>query len=345
MSTENENQENQEGGIPPFNPEAFMQSENVIVGNKAVFSNEPIVNAPQVEKTIQPLPTNENTPPAEKPKASYEQDFKTVEKTVENEEVTDEHLKQVGKTLGIEINSKEDLDDLRQKLAPQKESSNKTQDNYSNLNLTEEETKRVKHSENVLAKIDSFSDEDMLRFQLKQLDPEKYSDADELEYQISNLKDAGLLKMQASSIRKSVIDSATVQKDTILNTAKEKRDVLRNNELTELESSIKSYKDGFHGISISPDEAIKIYQKVTDDSIFEEIEASQANVAEMAILWEKRDLIYKALDNPSLQPGIRKMFDEMSNVQVKRATGSQVLSNPNQFDPSAFMSSEGFKTS
>ncbi len=347
MNTENSNNENNDGGIPPFNPEAFMQSENVVVGNKAVFTpNQSITQPPQEPKTIQPLPTdppqNQDTP--QEPKVTYEQDFRSIEKKEVKEEVSDEQLETIGKTLGVEINSKEDLEKLRTQLAPKKEVNNFSHSSYENLGLNEDELKRVKHSENVLNKINDYSDEDMLKFQLKQVDPEKYADEDELEFQIGNLKDAGLLKMQADSIRKSVIDSAKVQKDTILNSAKEKRDAIRSTELEQLESSIKQYKDGFHGISISPEKALEIYHKVTDDSIFEDIESSQANVAEMAMLWETRDLIYKALDNPSLQPGIRKMFNELSNVQVKKATGSQVLSNPNKFDPSAFMSSDGFKT-
>lgn len=347
MNNENSNNETQDVGIPAFNPEAFMQSENVVVGNKAVFTpNQEITQPPQEPKHVQPLPTDPPKPELndDEPKVSYEQDFRTIKKKEpKEEEVSDEQLQSIGKTLGVEINSKEDLEKLRSQLAPKKEINSFTP-NYDKLGLTDEELKRVKHSENVLSKINEFSDEDMLKFQLKQVDPEKYADEDELEFQIGNLKDAGLLKMQADSIRKSVIDSAKVQKDTILNSAKEKKDAIRSSELEQLESSIKQYKDGFHGISISPEKALEIYQKVTDDSIFEDIESSQANVAEMAMLWETRDLIYKALDNPSLQPGIRKMFNELSNVQVKTSTGSQVLSNPNKFDPSAFMSSESFKT-
>lgn len=354
MSTENQNLEENPFQMPAFNPQEFMDAEEMGVNTKPEFNGEQIT--PPNDNP--PIPNDDggsDLPPQDLPPAedidedlTYEKDFTSIkpkEVTETPEEVSNEQLLLIGKTLGVKVETKEDLDALRTKLSSDSpaEPQQQISENYNQLRLSEEELQKVQHSDNVLGQIDKYTDEDILGFQLKQIDPEKYADADELEYQIGNIKDSGLLKMQADSIRKSITDSAKAQKNAIISSAQEKVDSLKHTELKELERNIKSYKDGFHGISVSPNEALRVFQKVSDNSLFDEIESSQANVAEMAMLWEQRNLIYKALDNPSLQPGMKKFFNELSNVQTKPVTGKQVLSNPMEFDPSAFMASDDFK--
>ena len=111
----------------------------------------------------------------------------------------------------------------------------------------------------------------------------------------------------------------------------------------ELEKEIKQYKDGFHGISLEPKDLLSTFRSIKDGSIFEEIESSQANVAEMALLWKNKDYFYKAFENPDTSAGMKKMMEELQNSRAKPAAGNQTLRNPLTFDPEAFLAAEEIK--
>lgn len=356
MEINNGNESTQE--MPKFNPESFLAAESISLGGQTSIPNAPIENdndggahaqAPIVNNNDEGVQAPDvNDEGVQAPEISFDDDFLNAE--IQNEEpetISEEKLAELGKALGVDINSQEELDALKAKLTAspeQQQQQSQPQTNYSHLEISQENIQVVEQCDNVIDNIGNYEDKDIVAMQLRQNDPERYKDEEELEFQLENIKDSGLMKMQADTIRKTILDSAKARKETILNAAEEKYNTQRNANLTSLQDSIKAYKDGFHGIHISPEKALGTFNKVRSGELFTEIESSQANVAEMAMLWETRELIYRALENPSLQPGIKKIFNEMSNVQKKPVTGKQVLSDPTAFNPDAFMSADGFAT-
>ena len=85
------------------------------------------------------------------------------------------------------------------------------------------------------------------------------------------------------------------------------------------------------------------FKSIKNGSVFEEIESSQANVAEMSLLWKNKDLFYKAFENPDTSAGIKKMMGELQNSKARPAAGNNTLKNPLVFDPEAFLNSEDIK--
>jgi hypothetical protein len=324
-----ENQEEQLKGpvIPSFNPQSFMDEANdVTPGQQQQQQQE-----------------EEEEEYEEEDEITYEDDFMSIQEK-ENEEVEfkAEDYISLGKTLGIEINTKEDLENVQSKF---KVDSTSQKPQNLNYNFSSEEQTSFDNLNNALEGANASTPEALMKWHLKQTNKnaDYENNPEELDYHIETLKDTGMFDSQEKQVRSKLIADITEQKDSLVSTS-ETRDndsALATNQ--ELQTEIKNYKDGFHGISLTPKDLLESFNSVRNGSVFEEIESTQANVAEMALLWKKRELFYKAFESPDPSVGVRKIMDELQNAKAKPAAGNKTLKNPHVFDPEAFLSSDDIK--
>ena len=346
---ENTTQENE---IPKFNAEAFLAEDNdVSVGNKINIVENPNGEESQVPENGEEVQTkgNEGKVEGEEKKEkdlSWDDDFLEATKNTKEEpkEIPNEELEIIAKNLGIEIKNAEDLENLKAKLNGDTKVENKKESTYDDLNLPEEELTQLNNFDNALSALDNSSNEDLMKWHLKNTNPDKYEDNDdELEYQVESLKEAGLLDDQVSLLKDKIKKEIETEKTSILEKAQNSIQAQKIENSKSLESELKKYKEGFHGISFTPSQLLDVFSDVSNNKVFNEIESSQANVAEMALLWKSRELFYKAMENPSASPGIKKFMNKLQNTKVETRSGKETLKSPYAFDPEAFLAAEDIK--
>ena len=326
--------------IQKFDPQAFLSDATVDTPSPSNLVNDKLVG-----ENIQN--TNEGGDGAFKEKEySFEDDFlESSKETPQAESFNPNDYAEMSKALGIEIKTKEDLESVQSKFkepASEKETSTSTStSNYKNLDFENDEFEKVQKYDNVLHTVKTISDEDLMKWNLKNNNPGKYDDnEDELEYQLDVLKESGLFENQIKTLRKNVISELNADKQEIVNTAKERTSTSALNNSRNLETELKNYKDGFNGIQTDPRMLLDAFKSIEDGSLFDEIESNQANVAEMALLWKNRELYYNSMVNPSTNPGTQKFIEHLQNSKTKPVTGKDTLRSPMAFDPNAFMNSE-----
>jgi hypothetical protein len=149
-----------------------------------------------------------------------------------------------------------------------------------------------------------------------------------------------LFQGQISSLRKNLISELKSDKENLMNTVQQRTQDSALQDSRSLEAEIKNFKEGFHGVETNPKLLLETFKSIQDGSLFDEIESSQANVAEMALLWKNKDLFYNAMENPSTTPGTRKFMENLQNSKARPVTGRDTLRSPMAFDPNAFMNSD-----
>ena len=335
-----EGQEQQEQQIPEFNPESFLSDDNEVYIGSEVNTSFTQQSESQEQEQEQEQEEQEEQEQEQEEDISYDDDFlKSPEVEEEEKEFNPDDYKVLSETLGVEINSKEDLENIQSKIKGT--SKNEETVKNENYNFLPEEQKLFDTYNKALEGAKKASNEEIMAWHLKQLKPEKYKDnPEELEYHIDNLKDMDLLDEQAEEIRKNILSEISSNKEEIVSKSKERETNEKLEVSRELETELKKHKEGFHGINMNAKSLKQVFDKVRSGSIFEEIESSQANVAEFALLWENRELFYKAFEHPDTSVGIRKMMDELQNSKAKPAAGKRTLKNPYVFDPEAFLAAE-----
>lgn len=216
----------------------------------------------------------------------------------------------------------------------------------SNHNFSAEEEADFGKLNDALSAANSSSPEQLMKWHLKRVNTSaNYEEnPEELDYHIDTLKETGMFDSQVNSIKDKLLSDINEQREDLISTSTQRDVTSANATNKELETHIKSYKDGFHGIKLNPKDLLETFNSVRNGTVFTEIESSQANVAEMALLWKNKDLFYKAFENPDTSTGVKKMMDELQNSRAKPAAGTQTLQNPHVFDPQAFLSSEEIKS-
>lgn len=354
-----------ENAIPfpfPFNAEEFLAAEEITAvnpGQKPVFREQPKEKteeelaaeaaAKQDEgKTEEELAAEAAAEHEEEDKTEYSLDSNFDEYSKKEEEPKEfkaEDYATMAKTLGVKIENQEDLDAVMAKMKTPEE-ENKSLENsydYSAYDFTEEEQKSLENIEGALTSLKTISDIDLMKFELKSKDPKKYEGEEgetELDYQVNVLSDSGILTDQAKLVKEKYLQELTVNKAKIIDKAKASYEQNESSIREELQASLKSYEEGFHGVTVTPKNLVQTYQAINDGSIFEEIESNQANVAEMGLLWKNRHLFYKAMENPSKGPGIKTFMDDLQNAKPKPAAGSNTLKNDFTFDPQKFLEAD-----
>ena len=346
MLIEGEENKNETTPLPSFNPESFMDDDNEVSSNTnfyGVAKEEEKEDKDVIDSVIDQDDEDENG-------VNFEDDFLTyTPKTVKPEvvEFKEEDYALLGKALGIEINSQEDLDNAKAKF------SNPTENKLDTVskkdlehNFSPEEQSDYTKLNDALNAANSSSPEQLMKWHLKRVNTNaNYEEnPEELNYHIDTLKETGMFDSQVSGIKDKLLSDINEQREDLISTST-KRDLTNTNATNkELETHIKSYKDGFHGIKLNTKDLLETFNSVRNGTVFTEIESSQANVAEMALLWKNKNLFYKAFENPDTSTGVRKMMDELQNSRAKPAAGTQTLQNPHVFDPQAFLSSEEIKS-
>ena len=332
-----ENQLEQESVIPSFNPQSFLDEANDVAVGQSVTA------IPAEQQQQQQQQQQQEQEEEEEEEITYEDDFMSIkQKESQEAEFKAEDYISLGKTLGVEINTKEDLESVQSKFKvdtiPQKPQNSKysfsadEQTNFDNLN-------------SALEGANASTPEALMKWHLKQTNKnaDYENNPEELDYHIETLKDTGMFDSQEKQVRSKLIADITEQKNSLVSTSETRDNDSRVATNQELQTEIKNYKDGFHGISLTPKDLLETFNSVRDGSVFEEIESTQANVAEMALLWKNKQLFYKAFESPDPSTGVRKIMDELQNAQAKPAAGNKTLKNPHVFDPEAFLSSEDIK--
>lgn len=332
-------EENQ--GIPAFDASSFLSEENE-VGSGQSFS--------QVENTAVDTAQDQVVDADERVQddISFDDDFLEVSsapKVDEEVEFNPEDYAVLSKTLGVEINTKEELEAVQAKFKSEEEPAKVTPRTSSSYNFNAEEQTKYSQLEEALTGANEATPDALMKWHLKQVNTsaDYENNPEELDYHIETLKETGMFDSQEKSIREKIIQDISEQKQKLEQVSETRGNEARVSVNQELQKELKNYKDGFHGISVSPKDLLETFNSVRDGSVFEEIESNQANVAEMALLWKNKELFYKAFESPDPSVGVRKIMDELQNAKAKPAAGNKTLRNPHVFDPSAFLAAEDIK--
>lgn len=336
---ENNNEELQNSVIPSFDPQSFLDDDNEISLGNTINQNQEI----QQTGGSGGEQEEEEEQQQEKRSISLDEDFLNIRDEDFEEEFNPEDYSVLSKTLGVEINSKEDLENIQAKIKGESPAPQKNEN--TNYNFSDEENKQFENLTNALEGAKNATPEDLMKWHLKRINTnaDYENNPEELEYHIDSLKETGLFNSQEKEVRQKLISEITGQKEGLINQSRQKQEQQSIAVNRELEQEIKKYKDGFHGISLEPKDLFETFKSIKNGSVFEEIESSQANVAEMSLLWKNKELFYKAFENPDTSAGIKKMMSELQNSKARPAAGNNTLKNPLVFDPEAFLNSEDIK--
>ena len=226
----------------------------------------------------------------------------------------------VGKELGIEIDSRDDL--------------------INTLNSYAEELKKqqapVSNQVAELRTYLNYNDRDLVTEELKADGIEE----SEIEESLDKLEDSGMMKMKAKSIRRVInnsIDQQTQaakqqsenqQRQSQESTAKAKK---------ELKNQIKNMNE-FMGGKVTKKQKEEVYRYATGD-MHKEIYANHANVADVAMFMLYRKQIEKILRSQGLEDGKAAIMDSIVSPSLNTGKSkSNFKVKTGKFDPKAFMS-------
>ena len=226
----------------------------------------------------------------------------------------------VGKELGIEIDSRDDL--------------------INTLNSYAEELKKqqapVSNQVAELRTYLNYNDRDLVTEELKADGIEE----SEIEESLDKLEDSGMMKMKAKSIRRVInnsIDQQTQaakqqsenqQRQSQESTAKAKK---------ELKNQIKNMNE-FMGGKVTKKQKEEVYRYATG-GMMNEIYADHANVADVAMFMLYRKQIEKILRSQGLEDGKAAIMDSIVSPNLNTGKSKSNLKvKSGKFDPKAFMS-------
>jgi hypothetical protein len=348
MLIEGEDNSKEKSNFPSFNPEAFLEEDNEVTSNTNFYGAEQQQEEDEDNDDDDDGGGKDVIDKVIDDEVSFEDDFLTYEAKVKKEEVAEfkaEDYAALGKTLGIEINSQQDLDNAKAKFNTAEAAKVDTKAK-SNHNFSPEEEADFGKLNDALSAANSSTPEQLMKWHLKRVNTnaDYENNPDELDYHIDTLKETGMFDSQVNSIKDKLLSDINEQREDLISSSTQRDLTSTNATNKELETHIKSYKDGFHGIKLNPKDLLETFNSVRNGTVFTEIESSQANVAEMALLWKNKDIFYKAFENPDTSAGVKKMMEELQNSRARPAAGTQTLLNPHVFDPQAFLSSEEIKS-
>lgn len=244
----------------------------------------------------------------------------------ESEEFSEKELEILNKKLGTNFKGKEDFKKSLQ--------IEETQDERVN------EQSEIQKSENTLKAISAYlekSDEDLVRIDLthqasvKKLDVTDPKVIQDIEDKIDALKDIEEFDAKAKTLRTNLENASksTQQKIDGIKSKWEKQDeatASKNRE--QLQSAIAEFQGkDFYGITISEEAAKQVYKDIRTQKFFKEINSSQKNIAELALLMHFKEEIQKKASGATFGDGVKTVFDQLgqkaprSLSQAKTGTG------------------------
>ena len=226
----------------------------------------------------------------------------------------------VGKELGIEIDSRDDL--------------------INTLNSYAEELKKqqapVSNQVAELRTYLNYNDRDLVTEELKADGIEE----SEIEESLDKLEDSGMMKMKAKSIR-SVINNSIDQQTQAAKQQSENQQ-RQSQESTakakkELKNQIKNMNE-FMGGKVTKKQKEEVYRYATG-GMMKEIYADHANVADVAMFMLYRKQIEKILRSQGLEDGKAAIMDSIVSPNLNTGKSkSNFKVKSGKFDPKAFMS-------
>lgn len=167
----------------------------------------------------------------------------------------------------------------------------------------------------------------------------KYDD-EYIEDTVSKMKDAGLLKREATQIRMQLQNYIQKERNAIRdNKAQaEKENIQKQKEARKgLQSHIKSRKDFFGG-KVNQQEKKNLYNYITTGDFSKEIFETHANVAEAAFLWKNKDKIFKMIRTQGVEQGKSKILNNITSPSKNNRSSAPFKQKSDGFDPKAFLS-------
>ena len=252
--------------------------------------------------------SKENDEPAE-PK-QVEEDWDAVETT------NDFDWNEVSQELGVEAKTKEDFVKQVKNMM-----DNPVKDNDTINNLQE------------FLKND---DIDLIKADLKAA---KYDD-EYIEDTVGRLKDAGLVKREATQIRQQLQNYIRSERDKLRDSKlKTEQEALAGQEKArkDLQKHIKGKKQFFGG-KVSSTDKKELYSYITKGDFSKEIFETHANVAEAAFLWKNKDKIFKMMKTQGVEQGKSSILDNITAPSKNARSSNSFETKSEGFDAKAFLS-------
>ena len=226
----------------------------------------------------------------------------------------------VGKELGIEIDSRDDL--------------------INTLNSYAEELKKqqapVSNQVAELRTYLNYNDRDLVTEELKADGIEE----SEIEESLDKLEDSGMMKMKAKSIRRVINNSIDQQTQAAKQQAENQKKQSRESAAKakkELKNQIKNMNE-FMGGKVTKKQKEEVYRYATG-GMMKEIYADHANVADVAMFMLYRKQIEKILRSQGLEDGKAAIMDSIVSPNLNTGKSkSNFKVKSSKFDPKAFMS-------
>ena len=256
-------------------------------------------------------------------KEEEEDDDWDSEKTEETTESDENGLSwsQVGKEIGLNVNSKEEF----------LKTLNDYADELKNQNSQPAPNSQITELRGYLA----LSDRDLVAEELKADGIE----AADIEDSLDKLEDSGMMKMKAKSVRRVIgnaIDQQTAQarQSQAQASAKQKEDI--KTAKNDLKKQIKSMNE-FMGGKVTKKQKEEVYRYATSD-MMKDIYDDHANVADVAMFMLYRKQIEKILRSQGLEDGKATIMDSIVSPNLNNGKSkSEYKVKSGAFDPKAFM--------
>ena len=252
-----------------------------------------------------------------------EEDDWDSEKTEETEEVNEDGLSwsQVGKEIGLNVNSKEEFLKTLNDYAEQLKGQNAQP--APNSQITE------------LRSYLALSDRDLVAEELKADGIE----AADIEDSLDKLEDSGMMKMKAKSVRRVIgnaIDQQTAQaQQSQAQSVKKQQEDIKNAK-SGLKNQIKGMGE-FMGGKVTKKQKEEVYRYATTD-MMKDIYEDHANVADVAMFMLYRKQIEKILRSQGLEDGKATIMDSIVSPNLNNGKSkSNFKVKSGTFDPKAFM--------
>ena len=252
-----------------------------------------------------------------------EEDDWDSEKTEETEEVNEDGLSwsQVGKEIGLNVNSKEEF----------LKTLNDYADQLKGQNAQPAPNSQITELRNYL----SLSDRDLVAEELKADGIE----AADIEDSLDKLEDSGMMKMKAKSVRRVIgnaIDQQTAEaKQAQAQSIKKQQEDIKNAK-SGLKKQIKGMGE-FMGGKVTKKQKEEVYRYATTD-MMKDIYEDHANVADVAMFMLYRKQIEKILRSQGLEDGKATIMDSIVSPNLNNGKSkSNFKVKSGTFDPKAFM--------
>jgi hypothetical protein len=168
----------------------------------------------------------------------------------------------------------------------------------------------------------------------------KYDD-DAIDDTIDRLKDAGLLKREATLIRQQLTKHIHTEKDRLreekVQAEKQKNESAKKSR-KDLQDFIRN-KEEFFGGKVSQKDKKQLYSYITKGDFAQDIFESHANVAEAAFLWRNKDKIFKMIRTQGVEQGKSKVLDGITSPSRGNRSSNSFEAPSKGFDPNKFLGS------